>query len=56
MSKKKSYSTQEVIGHILATRSDSEMSDLTEDSKKKNWATKTVNDGGEIESETDKSI
>ena len=36
MSKKKSYSTQEVISHILATRSDSEMSDLTEDSNNKN--------------------
>ena len=29
MSKKKSYSTQDVISHILATCSDSEMSDLT---------------------------
>ena len=56
MSKKKSYSTQKVISHILATRSDSKMSDLTEDSENENLASKTANDVGDIESETDESV
>ena len=56
MSKKKSYSTQEMISHILATRSDSEKSDLIEDSDNENFTSKTVNDGGEIESETEDTV
>ena len=56
MSKRNSYLTQDVISYILATRSDSEMSDLSEDSNNENLASKTANDGGEIESETDESV
>ena len=55
MSKKKSYSIQKVISHVLATRSDSDISYLTQYSDNENLASKTVNDGGEIESKTDKS-
>ena len=56
MSKKKSYSTQKVISHILDTRSDSEMSDLTEHSDNENLVSKIVVEGGEIEPETDESM
>ena len=44
-----------MVNNILATHSDSVISDLTEDFDNENLALKTVDDGGKIELETDES-